>query len=46
MDGDYRSHLRFADNILICANTPHALQQMLQELGDDSENQGLKMNKS
>ena len=28
------------------ANTPHELHQMLQELADDSENQGLKMNKS
>ena len=46
IDGEYLSHLRFADDILICANTPHELQQMLQELPDDSENQGLKMNKS
>ena len=44
--GEYLSHLRFADDILICANTPHELQQMLQELADESENQGLKMNKS
>ena len=36
----------FADDILICANTPHELQQMLQELADESDNQGLKMNKS
>ena len=27
--GEYRSHLRFADDILICANTPHELQYML-----------------
>ena len=46
IDGEYISHLRFADNILICANTPHELQQMLQELADESDNQGLKMNKS
>ena len=46
VDGEYLSHLRFADDILICANTPHELQQMLQELADDSENQGLKINKS
>ena len=31
---------------LICANTPHELQQMLQVLADESENQGLNMNKS
>ena len=27
----------FADDILICANTPHELQQMLQELADESK---------
>ena len=32
--------------MLICANTPHELQQMLHELADKSENQGLKMYKS
>ena len=49
IDGEYLSHLRFADDILInklCANTLHELQQMLQELADESDNQGLKMNKS
>ena len=46
IDGEYLSHPRFADDILICANTPHELQQVLQELSDESENQGLKMNKS
>ena len=46
IDGEYLSHLRFADDILICANTPHELQQMLQELPAKSDNQGLKMNKS
>ena len=40
------SHLHFADDTYICINTPHELQQMLQELADESENQGLKMNKS
>ena len=46
IDGEYLSHLRFADDIHICANTPHELQQTLQELADESDNQGLKMNKS
>ena len=46
IDGAYLSHLRFADDILICANTPYELQQMLQELSDESDNQGVKMNKS
>ena len=40
------SHLRFADSILICSNTPLKLEQMLPEFADESENQGLKMNKS
>ena len=26
IDGEYLSHLRFTDDILICANTPHELQ--------------------
>jgi len=46
IDGEYLSYLRFADDILICVNTPHKLQQMLQDLADKSENQCLKMNKS
>ena len=46
IDGEYLNHLRFADDILICANTPHELQLMLQALADESENQGLKINKS
>ena len=45
-NGEYLSHLRFADDILVCANAPRELQQMLQELADERENQGLKMNKS
>ena len=44
IDGEYCIYLRFADDILICANTRHELQQMLQELADESDNQGLKMN--
>ncbi len=46
IDGEYLSHLRFADHILICANTRHELQLMIQEFADGSENHGLKMNKS
>ena len=46
IDGEYLSNLCFADHIFICAKTPHELQQMLQELAEDSYNQGLKMNKS
>ena len=46
IDGEYRSHLRFAEDILICANTPHELQQILQELANESDNQVMKMTKS
>ena len=40
------SHIRFGEDFLICANTPHELQQLLQELNDESKNQGLTTNKS
>ena len=43
IDSEYLSHLRFADDIRIRANTQHELQQMLQELADESESPGLKM---
>ena len=46
IDGEYLSHLRFADDIFISANTPHELQQMLQELADESEHQDLNKYKS
>ena len=46
IDDEYLSHLRFADDILIRANTSQELQQMLQVLADENENQGLRMNKS
>ena len=46
IDGEYLSHFCFADDILICANAPHELQQLLQEIADENENQGLKMNNS
>ena len=46
IDGKYISYLRFADDILISANTPHELQQMLHELADESEKLCLKMHNS
>ena len=36
-DGEYLSHIRFADDILICATKPHELQQMLLELADENQ---------
>ena len=32
IDGEFLSHLRFADDIFLCTETPQELQQMLQEL--------------
>ena len=46
IDGEYLSHVPFAEDILIWANAPHDLQQSLQGLVDESDNQGMKMNKS
>ena len=44
IDGEFFSNPRFADNILLCTETPQALQHMLQELSDESRRMGLKMN--
>ena len=46
IDGKFLSNLRFADDIFLCTETPQELQQMLQELPDESTSRqmGLKMN--
>ena len=44
IDGEFLSNLRFADGIFLCTETPQELQQMLQELSDESRRMGLKMN--
>ena len=44
IDGKFLSNLRFADDIFLRTETPHELQQMLQELSDESRRMGLKMN--
>ena len=44
IDGEFISNLRFADDIFLCTETPQELQQMLQELSDESRRMGLKMN--
>ena len=46
IDGEHLGYLRLTDDICICASTPYELQQMLQELPGESNNRGLKMNKS
>ena len=44
IDGEFISNLRFADDIFLCTETPQELQQMLQELSDESRRMGLKLN--
>ena len=44
IDGEFLSNLRFVADIFICTETPQELQQMLQELSDESRRIGLKMN--
>ena len=44
IDGEFLSNLRLADDIFLCTETPQELQQMLQELSDESRRMGLKMN--
>ena len=44
VDGEFLSNLRFADDIFLCTETPQELQQMQQELSDESRRMGLKMN--
>lgn len=46
INGEYLSHLRFADDIFLCSGNTQELQQMLQELADESKMRGLKMNLS
>ena len=44
IDGEYLSHLRFADDIIIVAPTKEELQEMLTELNEASKSVGLHMN--
>ncbi len=44
IDGKFRSNLRFAEDIFLCTETTQELQQMLQELSDESRRMGLKIN--
>ena len=42
--GEFLTNLRIANDIFLCTETPQELQQMLQELSDESRRIGLKMN--
>ena len=44
IDGEHLSHLRFADDIFVCAPTKEQLQEMLAELNQASKSVGLHMN--
>ena len=44
VDGEFLSNLRFADDIFLCTETPQELQQLLQELSDESRRMRLKIN--
>ena len=44
LDVEFLTNLRFADDIFLCTETPRELQQILQELSDESRRMGLKMN--
>ena len=43
IDGEYLSHLIFADDIVFIANSASMLQEMLQDIHDISNPVGLKM---
>ena len=44
IDREFLSNLRFVDGMFLCTETPQELQEMLQELSDESRRMGLKMN--
>lgn len=44
INGENLSHLRFADDLILFSECPRALQQMLQQLADQSAVAGLTMN--
>lgn len=46
INGEYLSHLRFADDIVLMAPDLDQAQVMLQQLNRESSNVGLKMNPS
>ena len=45
VDGEFLSNLHFADDIFLCTETPQELQQMLQELSDESRRMNIAKTK-
>lgn len=44
IDGEYLSHLRFADDIVVFSENPQDIQQMLNDLARNSKKVGLSLN--
>ena len=44
IDEEYLNHLRFADDIFLCTETPQELEIMLHELCEESNLSGLRVN--
>lgn len=44
INGEKLNHLRFADDLILFSECPKALEQMLQQLSDQSSKAGLSMN--
>lgn len=44
INGENLNHLRFADDLVIFSERPRSLEQMLQQLSDESAKAGLSMN--
>lgn len=44
INGQYLNHLRYADDVILIANTKTDLKVMLEELDDEAKKIGLKMN--
>src|SRR5271156_6611648 len=44
INGENMSHLRFTDNIVLISSNPEELQEMINQLNEESNKLGMKMN--